>query len=153
MNTLTRKTSCPCPELKTDSSVIQFLAQYQYSPSYSVSHTNFLLSHTHTHTHIIFFFFFFYLGPVSLSSGSISALRLILQTLNCHSAQTQYPCVSYKETEVPEWGCAYIFWFNKQLPKDVAVLTSQCLTAAGDVLHCFSLHLAESAGWISTKQA
>jgi hypothetical protein len=74
-------------------------------------------------------------------------------TLNCHSAQIQYPCVFYKETEVLKWGCAYIFWFNKQLPKNVVALTSQCIAAASDMLHCFSLHLAESAGWIPTKQA
>ena len=80
------------------------------------------------------------------------SLEAYCATLNCHSAQIQYPCVSSKETEFPEWGCAYIFCFNKRLPKDVA-LTSQRLAAAGDVLHCFSLHLAESARWISTKQA
>jgi hypothetical protein len=74
-------------------------------------------------------------------------------TINCHSAQIQYPYVSYKETEVPEWGCAYIFWFNKRLPKDVVSLTSQRLAAAGHMLHCFSLHPAESAGWIPIKQA
>ena len=46
-----------------------------------------------------------------------------------------------------------IFWFNKWFPKDIVALTSQRLAAAGDMLHCFSLFLAESAGWIPTKQA
>ena len=49
--------------------------------------------------------------------------------------------------------CSYIFWFNKRFPKDDVALTNQRLESAGDVLHCFSLHLAKSAGWISTKQA
>jgi hypothetical protein len=69
------------------------------------------------------------------------------------SAQIQYPCVSYKETEVPECGCAYIFWFKKRCPKNIIALSSQCLAAASNMLHCLSLHLAESAGWISTEQA
>jgi hypothetical protein len=30
------------------------------------------------------------------------SLEAYCATLNCHSAQIQYTCVSYKETEVPE---------------------------------------------------
>jgi len=33
------------------------------------------------------------------------------------------------------------------------MLTSQRLAAANNVLHCFSLHPAESADWIPIKQA
>jgi hypothetical protein len=97
--------------------------------------------------------FFFFLGPVCLSSGSTSAFKAYCAYPKLSSAQIQYPCVSYKETEVPEWGCAYIFWFNKQFPKKVVALSSQCLTAASDMLHRFILHPADSAGWISTEQA
>jgi len=46
-------------------------------------------------------FYFFYLGPVCLSSGfKHCSLVAYCATLNCHSAQIQYPCVSYKETEI-----------------------------------------------------
>ena len=42
-----------------------------------------------------------YLGPVCLSSGfKHRNLVAYCATLNYHSAQIQYPCVSYKETEV-----------------------------------------------------
>jgi hypothetical protein len=95
----------------------------------------------------------FLLGPACLSSGSTSALKVYCAYPTLSSAQIQYPWVSYKETEVPEWGCVYIFWFHKRFPKKVVALSSQCLAAASNMLHCFSLHLAESAGWISTKQA
>ena len=45
--------------------------------------------------------FFFYLGPVCLCSGfKHRSLVAYCATLNCHSARIQYPCVSYKETEV-----------------------------------------------------
>ena len=55
-----------------------------------------------------------YLGPVCLRSGfEHRSLMAYCATLNYHSAQIQYPCVSYKETEVLNWGCAYIFWFSK----------------------------------------
>jgi hypothetical protein len=100
-----------------------------------------------------FLFFFFYLGPVCFGLPKHSAFKAYCAYPKLSSAQINYPCVSYKETEVPEWGCAYIFWFNKRFPKNVVALSSQCLAAAGDMLHCFSLHLTESAGWISTKQA
>ena len=74
--------------------------------------------HTHTHTHIHTqkhtFFFFFCLGPVCLRSGfKHRSLLASCATLKCHSAQIQYPCVSYEETEVLNWGCVYIFWFSK----------------------------------------
>jgi hypothetical protein len=46
-----------------------------------------------------------------------------------------------------------MFWFSKQLPKDILALTSQRLAAADTMLHCFGLHPAESAGWILIKQA
>ena len=46
-------------------------------------------------------FFFFCLGPVCLRSGlKHRSLMAYCATLKCHSAQIQYPCVSYKETEV-----------------------------------------------------
>ena len=55
-----------------------------------------------------------YLGPVCLRSGfDHRSLMAYCATLNCHSAQIKYHCVSYKETEVFNWGCAYIFWFSK----------------------------------------
>jgi hypothetical protein len=91
-----------------------------------------------------FFFFFF------LSSGSTSAIKAYCATLNFHQ-HIQYPCVSYKETEVPECGCVYIFWFKKRFPKHVVALWSRCLAAASDMLHCFSLHPAESAGWMAGR--
>jgi hypothetical protein len=37
------------------------------------------------------------------------------------------------------------------VPKDVIALTSQCLAAADNMLHCFSLLPAESAGWIHIR--
>jgi len=75
-----------------------------------------------TDFHEIFFFFFFYLGLVCLSPGfKHRSLVAYCATLNCHSAQIQYPFVSYKETEVLNCGCAYVFWFSKQLPKNVAL--------------------------------
>jgi hypothetical protein len=46
----------------------------------------------------------------------------------------------------------YIFWFDKRVSKDITALTSQCLAAANDMPHCFSLLPAESAGWIPIKQ-
>ena len=46
-------------------------------------------------------FFFLYLGPVCLRSGfKHRSLMAYCATLKCHSAHIQYPCVSYKETEV-----------------------------------------------------
>ena len=48
-----------------------------------------------------FFSSFFNLDPVCLSSGFTQrSLVAYCATLNYHSAQIQYPCVSYKETEV-----------------------------------------------------
>jgi len=43
--------------------------------------------------------------------------------------------------------------FEKQVPKDVIALTSQYLAAENNMLHCFSLLPAESASWITIKQA
>jgi hypothetical protein len=51
------------------------------------------------------------------------------------------------------WGCAYIFWFDKRIPKDIKALTSQSFAATDNMLHCFSLLPAESAGRIPFKQA
>jgi len=46
-------------------------------------------------------FFFFCLGPVCLRSGfKYCSLMAYCATLKYHSAHIQYPCVSYKETEV-----------------------------------------------------
>jgi hypothetical protein len=81
------------------------------------------------------------------------SLRLIVQPLNIHSAQIQQPCAFYEEAKVSYWGCAYIFWFDKQIPKNAVPLTSQRLAAANNMLHCFSLLPTEFAGWIPIKQA
>jgi hypothetical protein len=80
------------------------------------------------------------------------SLGLIVQPFSVHSAQIQQPCAFYVDAEVPYRGCAYFFWFDKQIPKNVA-LTSQRLAAANNMLHCFGLLPAESAGWIAIKQA
>jgi hypothetical protein len=81
------------------------------------------------------------------------SLGLIVQPLNIHSAEIQQPSAFYGEAKVSYWGCAYIFCFNKQIPKNVVALTSQRLTAANTMLHTSSLLSAESAGWIPIKQA
>jgi hypothetical protein len=47
----------------------------------------------------------------------------------------------------------YVCWFNNQIPKNIKALTNQSLAAANNVLHCFSLLLAESASRIPFKQA
>jgi hypothetical protein len=99
------------------------------------------------------FFFFFFLGPACFSSGSTSASKAYCAYPKLLTAQIHYPCVSYKETEVPNWGCAYFFWFHNRFPKNIIALSSQCLAAADDMLHCFNLHPAKSAGWIPTVQA
>jgi hypothetical protein len=50
-------------------------------------------------------------------------------------------------------NCAHIFWFSKQLPKELIALASQRLAATNNLVHCFSLHPAKTAGRISIKQA
>jgi hypothetical protein len=40
-----------------------------------------------------------------------------------------------------------------EFPKNIAALTSQCLAAARDMLHCFGLLPAESAVWIPIEKA
>jgi hypothetical protein len=57
------------------------------------------------------------------------SLGLIVQPLSVYSAQIQQPCAFYVEAEVSYWGCAYFFWFDKHIPKNVAALTSQRLAA------------------------
>jgi hypothetical protein len=48
----------------------------------------------------------------------------------------------------------YLYLLVQQaVPKDVIALTSQCLAAANNMLHCFSLLPAESACWIPIKGA
>jgi hypothetical protein len=81
------------------------------------------------------------------------SLRLIVQPLSVHSAQIQQPCAFYVEAEVSYWGRAYFFWFEKQIPRNVVALTSQRLAAAINMLHCFGLIPAVSAGWIPIEQA
>jgi hypothetical protein len=66
------------------------------------------------------------------------SLGLIVQPLNIHSVQIQQPCAFYEEAKVSHWGCAYIFWFNKEIPKNIPELTCQCLAAANNMLHCLS---------------
>jgi hypothetical protein len=80
------------------------------------------------------------------------SLGLIVQSLSVRSAQIQQPCAFYVEAKVSYWGCAYFFWFNKQIPKNVVALMSQRLAAANNMLHCFGLLPAESARWIPIKQ-
>jgi hypothetical protein len=55
------------------------------------------------------------------------SLGLIVQPLSVHSAQIQQPYAFYVEAKVSYWGCVYFFWFDKQIPKNVVVLTSQCV--------------------------
>jgi hypothetical protein len=43
--------------------------------------------------------------------------------------------------------------FNNQTPKNITALANQGVAAANNVLYCFNLLLAESAGWIPFKQA
>jgi hypothetical protein len=81
------------------------------------------------------------------------SLGLIVQPSRIHLAQIQQPCAFYVEAEVSYWGCAYFFWFDKQIPKNAVALTSQRLVAANNMLHCFGLLPSESAGWIPIKQA
>jgi hypothetical protein len=45
------------------------------------------------------------------------SLGLIVQPLSVNSAQIQQPCAFYVEAEVSYWGCAYFFWFDKQIPQ------------------------------------
>jgi hypothetical protein len=80
------------------------------------------------------------------------SLGLIVQPLSVHSTQIQQPCAFYVEAKISYWDCAYFFWFDKQIPKNAVALTSQRLAAANNMLHCFSLLPAESAGWIPIKQ-
>jgi hypothetical protein len=91
---------------------------------------------------------FFFLGPVCISSGSTSSFKAYCAYPQFLTAQIHYPSVSYKETEVPKWGCAYFFWFHNRFPINIIALSSQCLAATSDMLHCFSLHPAESAYFI-----
>jgi hypothetical protein len=48
---------------------------------------------------------------------------------------------------------ADIFWFDIRIPNDIKALTTQHLAAADNVLHCFNLLPAESAGRIPFKQS
>jgi hypothetical protein len=47
-------------------------------------------------------FFFFFFGPVCISSGSTSAFKAYCAYPKFLTAQIHYPCVSYKQTEVPK---------------------------------------------------
>jgi hypothetical protein len=71
--------------------------------------------------------------------------------LSIHSAQIQQPSAFYVEAQVSY--CAYFFWFEKHIPKNVIALTSQRRAAANNMLHCFGLLPAGSAVWIPIKQA
>jgi hypothetical protein len=57
------------------------------------------------------------------------SLGLIVQPLSVHLAQIQQPCAFYEEAKVSYWGCAYIFWLDKQIPKNAVALTRQRLAA------------------------
>jgi hypothetical protein len=98
------------------------------------------------------FHFISYFWPVSNRPGCTSALGLLCYP-SVHPVQVQQPCALYVKAEVSYWGCSYFFRFNKQIPKNIIALTSQRLAAASNVLHCFGLLPAESAGWVSIKQA
>jgi hypothetical protein len=86
-------------------------------------------------TFLLLFFFFFFLGPVCISSGSTAAFKAYCAYPKYLTAQIHYPCGSYKETKVPNWGCAYFFLFNNRFPKSIIALSSQCLAAVLLLLH------------------
>jgi hypothetical protein len=58
------------------------------------------------------------------------------------SAGTHQPGLSYTYTQRPY---LYVFWFNKELTKEIIMLRSQGLAAANNMVHCFSIHVAKSA--------
>jgi hypothetical protein len=96
--------------------------------------------------------YYYSLGPVSLCPGCTSALGLLCSPK--HSIQHRFsnpvPLIkrqrSLTEAVLISFGSAVNF------PKTLALM-SQHLAAAGNMLHCFSLHPAESAGCIPIKQA
>jgi len=73
------------------------------------------------------------LGPVSLCPRCTSALGLLCNPKYSNQYRFNNP-VPLIEAKVPYWGCAYIFWFDKRVPKDVTALMSQRLAAA-NMLH------------------
>jgi hypothetical protein len=50
---------------------------------------------------------------------------VLLLHLRVLSAQIQQPCAFYVEAVVFCWSCAYFFWFDEQVPKNVVAVTSQ----------------------------
>jgi hypothetical protein len=84
------------------------------------------------------------LGPVSLCPGCTSAFGLLYSPKysNQHRFNSPVPLC-----------CANICWFDKWVPKDIIALASQRLAAADNMLHCFSLLPAASAGRIPFTQA
>jgi hypothetical protein len=92
-------------------------------------------------------------GPLSLCRKCTSALGLLCNPKYSHQYRFHKPAPLIKRHRSLTEAALYIFWFDKRVPKDVIALTSQCPAATGNVLHCFSLYPAESAGWIPTKQA
>jgi hypothetical protein len=99
----------------------------------------------------LFFFLFFFRARQHNCPGWTTASGLLCNPKILHSAQIQQPCVSNKEAEVPNWGCAYVFWFDNLIPKDIEAPTSQHLAVTDNLLHCFGILPAESAGRIPLK--
>jgi hypothetical protein len=96
-----------------------------------------------------FFFFFFLLGPVSIDAPvCTAAFEVYCAALNTRFSPDSTASASYKEAEVLYCGCTNVCWFNRQAPKDIIALASQCLAVARNMLYCFYLLPAESAGWI-----
>jgi hypothetical protein len=70
------------------------------------------------------------------------SLRVIMQLNTGFSPDSIALCLL---SLIKRQGSRTEAWFDKLVPKDIA-LTCQCLAAAGNMLHCFSLFPAESAG-------
>jgi hypothetical protein len=97
--------------------------------------------------------FFFLLGPIKVNAPvCTAAFEAYCAALNTKFSQITQPCASYKEAEVLYCGCTDVCWFNHQAPKDIIASASQCLAAACNMLYCFNLLPAESAGRIPFKQ-
>ena len=77
------------------------------------------------------------------------SLEAYCATVNFHQHIFSIPVSLIKRQRSLSEAVLISFGSTNGFPK----LTSQRLAAAGDVLHCFNLHLAKSAGWISTKPA
>jgi hypothetical protein len=77
------------------------------------------------------------------------SLRLIVQPLSTYSAVLCLLCKGKCPSLRP---CIFRLVQQLSSPKNIAALTSQRLAAANNMLCCFGLLPAESAGWIPVKQ-